>query len=754
MKNKYLTQVIILLALLVSFIPGNANAAPPADVFQLPWTQGESWIAMDGFDNGIKRLPTSPHNYKMGGAVDFAPHVGMKIGEDTSNFWVTAAAAGTVFETSSCHIKIDHGNGWTTEYWHLANIQVTKGTYVYRNQRLGVIADSKYEHVCTGNEFPGPHLHFLMRPKMIETVFSGWSIKYNILTNVTTFTKAGQTLGSYQPILNIPNLQIAWRDLIVWNTLYVGSVDPFRYERWTLQLSERTKFTAITNPVTIGLTPLIVLLDSNGNEITRGTGTLTSTQPAGTYFVQIQSQAGSGFYSLLAKKEDLSDLTQTPTPTPTSTSSMTPTPETQTFTPTSTTPTPTSTSMTPTPETQTFTPTSTTPTPTSTSMTPTPETQTFTPTSTTPTPTSTSMTLTPETQTFTPTSTTPTPTSTSMTPTPETQTFTPTSTTPTPTSTSMTPTPETQTSTPTSTTPTPTPTSIPTLLPTDPYVITIIDPASINISEIVSASVNLNNVPVEGYASTEFTCTYNPTLLEVGNIAIANLFGADAAAAINGTQNGIFIVAIAGSNGNKTASSGTAFTFSVRGLQAGQTTLECRARVSKGDSVLSDILFIADSLNIVGSTPTETPTPTPTSLPPSVTVLTGQVLASKPVTIRLYNADNSLAATLVANADGTFNFTAPAGTYTITAAASGFLNAQGSITLTNGITRTMTTVALPAGDIDGNGVIDQFDALTIGMSYNTAIPPAADLNNDGIINVLDLELLAGNYRKSGAVVWQ
>ena len=78
MKSKYLSQVIVLLALLVSFIPGNANAllatAPPADMFQLPWTQGESWIAMDGFDNGTKRLPTSPHNYKMGGAVDFTPN--------------------------------------------------------------------------------------------------------------------------------------------------------------------------------------------------------------------------------------------------------------------------------------------------------------------------------------------------------------------------------------------------------------------------------------------------------------------------------------------------------------------------------------------------------------------------------------------------------------------------------------------------------------------------------------------------------
>jgi len=51
-------------------------------------------------------------------------------------------------------------------------------------------------------------------------------------------------------------------------------------------------------------------------------------------------------------------------------------------------------------------------------------------------------------------------------------------------------------------------------------------------------------------------------------------------------------------------------------------------------------------------------------------------------------------------------------------------------------------------------VIDQFDAMTIGMSYNTAEPEAADLNADAIINVLDLELLAANYRAADALNWE
>jgi hypothetical protein len=486
-----------------------------------------------------------------------------------------------------------------------------------------------------------------------------------------------------------------------------------------------------------------------------------------------------------------------------------------------------------------------------------------------------------------------------------------------------------------------------------PYVSTSINPREINIGESTLVTVSLNNVPVEGYTSAEFTCTYNSGLFEVSNIAITSLFGADAATAINGPVDHSFIVAIAGSNGNKATSSGAVFTFNVKGLQVGQTVIECRARVSQGNNALVEIPFAVDYLSILGSTPTpnltpsstpvpsstsevpaatltSSPTPTapsndwltfvdstfgfqfqyppqgviasgqtdtfaridlpfvqgtnlhekylemivqqdvnpcrspeqspdpgetitingipflkqtwtegaagnhyqlivystsrdnvcvslslvlhslnpdnstPTEVPfdnaaeiavvdqivgtymwltvaptitptltftptatstftptPSTTpvatlpaTVTGQVLASKPVTISLYNADNSLATSINTNADGTFNLSAPAGTYNLVATASGFLSAQASITLISGTTITKSVITLPAGDIDNNNAINQFDVLTIGMGYNTTSPSAADLNNDGIINVLDLELLAKNYLKSGALIWQ
>ena len=84
-------------------------------------------------------------------------------------------------------------------------------------------------------------------------------------------------------------------------------------------------------------------------------------------------------------------------------------------------------------------------------------------------------------------------------------------------------------------------------------------------------------------------------------------------------QNGSFIVAIAGSNGNKATASGAAFTFSVMGLQAGQTAIECTARVSKGDNMLTSLPSTGTSLTIVGSLPTAISTPTPFDTPTSVT---------------------------------------------------------------------------------------------------------------------------------------
>jgi murein DD-endopeptidase MepM/ murein hydrolase activator NlpD len=875
MKSKYLSRVVSLLVLFVSLLPASSAGAiapmapPPLDMFQLPWDQGIAWVAIDGIDNGTKRPASSSHNYRLGGAIDFAPKSKMTTGENTSNFWVTAAAAGVVVEKSSCHLSIAHDNGWLTQYQFLGNIQVNLGDSVARNQRLAIIADGVKYKYCPGyEEINVPHLHFMLRPSIIGASFAGWEVKYSSLFNRTTFAKGLITVGLFQPLLNV--------------------------------------------------------FDS------------------------------------------------APTPTPTAL-------------------------------------------------------------------------------------------------------------------------------------PTNTPGNLPSPTPTlsGPYVSTAINPRDINLGETALVTVSLNNVPVEGYTSAEFTCAYNANLFEVSNINITTLFGADPVVAINGPQAQRLIVAIAGSKGNKATISGAAFTFDVLGSQVGQTVIECRARVSQGNNALSEIPFVVDYLTILGSTPTpnltpsHTPTPTPSpapftpvptespasatptgpstvcnkaefirdlTLPPGTVVspgsilakgwriqnvgsctwtppayawvffsgermdaplswtfnenvlpgqmvdvyisfvapmtsghhqgfwkisnatgglfgkgdsandpflldivvsgptatpianstttpvpsdwltftntayafefryppqgiiasgqtdtfaridlpilqpgtnlrekylevivqenanpcqsplatqsilessqivtlnsitflkqtggdagagnvyqwvaystsrnnvcvsldfilhsinpgvfstppplfdyaaetavfdqiastyawlglsstatptasqvstlaptstpvftatptvfmsptpsggngaIAGQVTASKSVVINVYDSSTTLVATLQTQPDGSFQLEVAPGNYTVVASAPGFLQAQAGVpSLNAGVTRILPPITLLAGDIDNNNVVDQFDALTIGMSYNTASPAAADLNDDGIINVLDLELLAGNYRKTGPLVWE
>jgi len=898
-KIRIFLRAISLLALIVSFIPLNhaayaAPPLPPVDVFQLPWEQGLAWVALDGFDNGSDRHLGSPHNYLNGGAIDFAPRANMVKGEDTSKFWVTAAAAGTVYEISKCHLKIVHANGWTTEYQHLANFQVKLNDVVARNQKLAIIANASTQPVCPGSEPPDiPHLHFSLRPNMVGATFAGWEFRYNSFWNNTTFRKGGTTVGLFKPLLNV--------------------------------LDQPAPTPTPTSIVTA--TP-------------QATSTPNATQATSTAIAQ-QTNTANAQATLTA----IAQQTGTPGGQPTFTPTLPPTPT----------------------------------------------------------------------------------------------------------------------------------------APSGPYASTTVNPTSVNVGETAQASVSLNNVPSEGYTSAEFSCVYDANLLEVSGIAFANLFGADPATIINGPQGGSFIAAIAGSQDNKATTSGVVFTFDVKALMGAQATINCIARVSKGDNVLTSLPSLGSVLEILGLTPTPTITPfppsftptippaacdkvefiadinvppgtvmspgaaftktwrlknigtcawttsyqmvffsgeqmgalsavnfainvavgqvvdvslnmtapsapgsyrgnwmfknangalfgagaqaneplfvditvsgptatpgAPTSTPlptftatptlptndwltfanlayafefkyppqgiiadgrtdnfaridlpfapgtnlsekyleavvgenvtdcrsplqtqdPGVTVtingisflkqtgeegaagsiyqwvaystlrngvcvslnfilrshnpdvfptpppvfdyaaesavfgqivgtyswlaltptptpiatgspiptatqtpapassptpsgnngaVAGQITASKPVIVNVYDASTILVATMETNLDGQFRLEVPPGAYTVVAIGPGFLHAQGTVTITSGNTIILPPIILPAGDIDANNVIDQFDALTIGMNYNSTIPEAADLNNDGLINVLDLEALAKNYRKTGPVAWQ
>ena len=155
----------------------------------------------------------------------------------------------------------------------------------------------------------------------------------------------------------------------------------------------------------------------------------------------------------------------------------------------------------------------------------------------------------------------------------------------------------------------------PTTPPAGPFVSTEASPTNFHLGETAMISVKLNNVPVEGYKSAEFTCAYNAGLVEKSNIAFTDLFGVDPVTALHDPQNGTFIVAIAGANSNRAMTSGTVFSFSAKGLQAGQSTVQCMARLSKGDNLAIDVPSIGADVTILALDGSPTPFVPATTIP-------------------------------------------------------------------------------------------------------------------------------------------
>jgi murein DD-endopeptidase MepM/ murein hydrolase activator NlpD len=787
MKSTYLFRVISLLALLVSFLPvsnGSAltsAATPPVDMFQLPWDLGIAWVALDGVDNGSKRPASSSHNFRLGGAIDFAPRRNMVTGENTSNFWVTAAAAGTVIEKATCYVTITHANGWITQYQFLGNVQVNLGDVVARNQRLGIIADGVRYRYCPGfQEINIPHVHFILRPSIIGASLAGWEVKYNQLFNRTTFTKGVTTVGLFQPLLNVFDSQ-ATPTPTATSLTPVGSSTPTSstpagsatptsttptpsgpYVSTTVNLQNivvgetalatvslnnvpaggytSAEFTCTYNPGVVEVSNITVanlfggdpavaingpqngsfivaIAGNHGNKATASGAVFTFNVKglqAGQTTLACNARVSTGNNVLTAIgsiSSSLNVLSGTATPT------LTPTPV---ESPTST----------------------------------------ATPVPVTPTPTD-----------------TPTP------------------------SIPTTPVGPTNTSNPSVTPGGPTPTATPTTNVSDWLTFTnttygfqfkyppqgqIVSGGNDNFTRINLPFIPGTNLS-EKYLEAIVLENANPCRSPLGSTSILET---SETVVINGIS---FLKETGGDAGAGNIHQWVAYStlrdnacvsldFILHSLNPGNfatppPVFDYAAESAVFGQIVSTYAWLTSSTATptttqstpvgtatpTSSTPAGSPTatsstpvgsPTPTSIPGGSGIVTGQVLTSKPVIVSLYDATNTLVTSVAANANGTFTLLAPVGTYTVRATASGFLSAQGSVTLTGGGTSTMPTVTLLAGDIDGNNVIDQLDALTIGMNYNTPSPAAADLNNDGIINVLDLELLASNYRKTGPLAWQ
>src|SRR4030095_7907066 len=96
------------------------------------------------------------------------------------------------------------------------------------------------------------------------------------------------TFGSSQTVRAQSNDPIIiTRNLSIWDATFIGFVSSSIYEQWHFDFTESHNFTVTVNTVAGDLVPLLILQDSNGTELSRGTGSLTSTQSTGSYSVQV-----------------------------------------------------------------------------------------------------------------------------------------------------------------------------------------------------------------------------------------------------------------------------------------------------------------------------------------------------------------------------------------------------------------------------------------------------------------------------------
>jgi hypothetical protein len=110
---------------------------------------------------------------------------------------------------------------------------------------------------------------------------------------------------------------------------------------------------------------------------------------------------------------------------------------------------------------------------------------------------------------------------------------------------------------------------------------------------------------------------------------------------------------------------------------------------------------------------------------------------------------------LPTGAEGLFAFSnMEAGAYTLKASDPGFLSSETAFTLEAGQDVVLPPVTLPAGDTNGDNLIDLADAALVAANFDVSPPvPQADLNHDGGVDLRDLALLGNAYGLTGPMPW-
>jgi hypothetical protein len=152
---------------------------------------------------GNWRYTQTPHtNY----AVDLAPQKGiacsksLKASEYDKNSWIVAAKGGIVIRSEKAFVEIDHGDGYITQYIHVATKdRIPVNTVVFRGQRIGhPSCETQWNEISSG-----VHLHFTIKKKGGSYIdFRGWSFSGWTLNSKSQFVSYNGSLVLYPTLKN------------------------------------------------------------------------------------------------------------------------------------------------------------------------------------------------------------------------------------------------------------------------------------------------------------------------------------------------------------------------------------------------------------------------------------------------------------------------------------------------------------------------------------------------------------------------
>jgi len=185
--------------------PIDPAAPPPGDMFQLPFPLGATWSF-----NG-------PHNWNGGSypppfsSMDFSSNWPHDPPFPYHSAVAAAGGSGTIlspnpsFSDQPCWVRIDHGGGWMSSYYHLRNLGPPGNLgAVMPNSALGTIG----EEICNGGFASGAHVHFslLFNGSYVDlegVELSGWTVHVGTTPYTTgSLQRDGLTLLPYDVVLN------------------------------------------------------------------------------------------------------------------------------------------------------------------------------------------------------------------------------------------------------------------------------------------------------------------------------------------------------------------------------------------------------------------------------------------------------------------------------------------------------------------------------------------------------------------------